>query len=298
MSTPTPISEEARKAATEFFHTNSNPNIYPSKHVLSRIIQDACDAAVKRDRAERGEQAAAPAKHKPKHTVLEPGIVEENWRSGEAEMIRQGRLPAASAKEAASNASRYWTSKLDRALRNNKARKKMLVARDLRRDLDHDPYEPDYLTRYFAPYFEDFDHDGLSPREVRLLETIIDAWAEISESQSAPSPSAGETGKAPAVEGDGWKLASKLVWWLAGLAHQNRVNLEPRVGDVVVETTHRMGMGRHRLGLIDAVGELLKIEDSQETGKIYTIRTLEGKEKRWVNAMMLVVDRPNTPGSL
>ncbi len=87
--------------------------------------------------------------------------------------------------------------------------------------------------------------------------------------------------------------ASKLVWWLAGLTSQNRVYLEPRVGDIVVETTHRLGMARHGLGLIDAVGELLKIEDSKETGKIYTIRTLEGKEQRWSNAMMAVVDRPN-----
>ncbi len=87
--------------------------------------------------------------------------------------------------------------------------------------------------------------------------------------------------------------ASKLVWWLAGLTSQNRVYLEPRVGDIVVETTHRLGMARHGLGLIDAVGELLKIEDSKKTGKIYTIRTLEGKEQRWSNAIMAVVDRPN-----
>jgi hypothetical protein len=87
--------------------------------------------------------------------------------------------------------------------------------------------------------------------------------------------------------------ASKLVCWLAGLTSQNRVYLEPRVGDIVVETTHWIGMARHGLGLIDAVGELLKIEETKEDGKIYTIRTLEGKEQRWSNAMMAVVDRPN-----
>ena len=52
-------------------------------------------------------------------------------------------------------------------------------------------------------------------------------------------------------------------------------------------------MARHGLGLIDAVGELLKIEETKEDGKTYTIRTLEGKEQRWSNAMMAVVDRPN-----
>lgn len=89
--------------------------------------------------------------------------------------------------------------------------------------------------------------------------------------------------------------ASKLVWWLASLASVPPPEWrEPRVGDIVVETTHRLGMARHGLGLIAAVGELLKIEETKEEGKIYTIRTLEGKEQRWSNADMSVVDRPNS----
>lgn len=89
--------------------------------------------------------------------------------------------------------------------------------------------------------------------------------------------------------------ASKLVWWLAAIASvPPREWREPRVGDIVVETTHRIGMARHGLGLVAAVGELLKIEETKEQGKTYTIRTLEGKEQRWSNAMMAVVERPNS----
>lgn len=88
--------------------------------------------------------------------------------------------------------------------------------------------------------------------------------------------------------------ASKLVWWLASLASvPPREYREPKVGDIVIETTHRLGMARHGLGLIAAVGELIAIEKNETEGTIYTIRTLEGKEQRWSNAHMSVVDRPN-----
>lgn len=91
--------------------------------------------------------------------------------------------------------------------------------------------------------------------------------------------------------------ASKLVWWLASLASvPPREYREPKVGDIVIETTHRLGMARHGLGLIAAVGELIAIEKSETEGTIYTIRTLEGKEQRWSNAHMSVVDRPNAAG--
>lgn len=91
--------------------------------------------------------------------------------------------------------------------------------------------------------------------------------------------------------------ASKLVWWLASLASvPPREYREPKVGDIVVETTHRLGMARHSLGLIDAVGELIAIEKDDKRGTIYTLRTLEGKEQRWENAHMSVVDRPNAAG--
>ena len=87
--------------------------------------------------------------------------------------------------------------------------------------------------------------------------------------------------------------ASKLVWWLADVASRAHPWREPQVGDAVVEITHRLGMARHSLGLIDAVGELIAIEKDEKEGTIYTIRTLEGKERRWSNARMVVVDRPN-----
>lgn len=88
--------------------------------------------------------------------------------------------------------------------------------------------------------------------------------------------------------------ASKLVWWLASLASvPPREYREPKVGDIVIETTHRLGMARHGLGLISAVGELIAIEKNETEGTIYTIRTLEGKEQRWSNAHISVVDRPN-----
>lgn len=88
--------------------------------------------------------------------------------------------------------------------------------------------------------------------------------------------------------------ASKLVWWLASLANKQREHLEPEVGDTVVETTHRLGLAKHGLGLISAVGELIAIETNNETGTAYTIRTLEGKEQRWVNAKMEVLEKKCT----
>lgn len=88
--------------------------------------------------------------------------------------------------------------------------------------------------------------------------------------------------------------ASKLVWWLASLASAPpREYRKPKIGDIVVETTHRLGMARQKLGLIDAVGKLVRIEEGELGGTIYTICTLEGKEQRWQNAYMVVVDRPS-----
>ncbi len=82
------------------------------------------------------------------------------------------------------------------------------------------------------------------------------------------------------------QYASRLVWWIAGLADWTK---PVKVGDTVVEVTHRMGLARKQLGLHSALGELLKIEETPE-GVTYTIRDIEGKEQRWTNAKMCVVE--------
>jgi hypothetical protein len=90
------------------------------------------------------------------------------------------------------------------------------------------------------------------------------------------------------------ETASPLVWWLARLAlRQMGRQPRPEVGDTVVEVTHLMGLARHRLGLLSAVGELVKVEADEHQMPIYTIRGLEGKETRWSNAEIVTIDRPN-----
>lgn len=87
--------------------------------------------------------------------------------------------------------------------------------------------------------------------------------------------------------------ASRLIWWIASLASCPPLEQRnPEIGDIVVETTHRLGMARHGLGLLDAIGELIAIEKLGDWDKIYTIRTLEGKERRWQNSSFSVVERP------
>ncbi|MFA5187648.1 MAG: hypothetical protein WC551_14300 [Patescibacteria group bacterium] len=87
--------------------------------------------------------------------------------------------------------------------------------------------------------------------------------------------------------------ASPLVWMIVRLALKARYEdvCKPQVGDTVVEVTHLMGMARHGLGLLSAVGELLKVEQIEGEGEVFTIRTVEGIEQRWLNAMMYVVER-------
>jgi len=82
------------------------------------------------------------------------------------------------------------------------------------------------------------------------------------------------------------QYASRLVWWIAGLADWTK---PVKVGDTVVEVTHRLGLARKQLGLHSALGELLKIEETPE-GVTYTLRDIEGIERRWTNAKMCVVE--------
>jgi len=87
--------------------------------------------------------------------------------------------------------------------------------------------------------------------------------------------------------------ASSLVWMIGRLALKARYEdvCKPQVGDTVIEVTHLMGMARHKLGLLSAVGELLKVEQIEGEGEAYTIRTIEGVEQRWLNAKIYVVER-------
>jgi hypothetical protein len=88
--------------------------------------------------------------------------------------------------------------------------------------------------------------------------------------------------------------ASPLVYLLIrGLLTARTTDIfHPQVGDMVVEVTHLMGLAQHKLGLLSAVGELLKIEEIEGEGQRFTIRTVEGNETRWLNAEFYVVERP------
>jgi len=89
------------------------------------------------------------------------------------------------------------------------------------------------------------------------------------------------------------ELASPLVLWIVRLALVRYPFLKPEIGDIVVEHTHVLGLCKHRLGLLSAIGELVKIEETKERGKVFTIKTLQGKEIRWENAALLVVEKAN-----
>lgn len=87
--------------------------------------------------------------------------------------------------------------------------------------------------------------------------------------------------------------ASRLVWWLCRMALlQMGFKSRPEIGDTVVEVTHVLGLAKKRLGLLSAVGELIKIEKDDQRGTLYTIRTIEGKEQRWENAEMVTIEKP------
>lgn len=87
--------------------------------------------------------------------------------------------------------------------------------------------------------------------------------------------------------------ASILVWLLGRMALHApyEATSNPKVGDIVIEITHLMGLAKHSLGLLSAVGTLLRIDDGGSQGEIYTIRTVEGIEQRWRNAMVYVLER-------
>ncbi len=68
-------------------------------------------------------------------------------------------------------------NRLANALHND-ARKSLMFRRDRGLDGDnHTPYTVDDLLQMYRPYIEEGSHENLSPREVRLLEAVINALA-------------------------------------------------------------------------------------------------------------------------
>lgn len=90
------------------------------------------------------------------------------------------------------------------------------------------------------------------------------------------------------------KTVSRWVWWIASLAMERPYpRREPQVGDTVVEVTHLIGLARHRLGLHQAIGELLEIRRGK-FGPEYLIKSADPAEGEtwWENARIEVIE-PN-----
>jgi len=139
---------------------------------------------------------------------------------------------------------------------------------------------------------------------VREAQALADTIVHDERSGDLPCPDARAEKEAASPEkvfyevadtGRPTEKASRLVWWLIDLALALRQKephpAAPRVGDIVVEMTHTIGLAKHRLGLVSAVGELIRIEEDS-LGKVWVIKTLEGgREVRWRNANVLVIER-------
>lgn len=95
-------------------------------------------------------------------------------------------------------------------------------------------------------------------------------------------------------ESEKTETASRWVWWIANMAmNQPYPRKDPKVGDIVVEVTHLMGLTRARLGRHSAIGELLEIDESGgEWNKRYLIRSADPAEgdNWWGNARIEVVE--------
>lgn len=93
---------------------------------------------------------------------------------------------------------------------------------------------------------------------------------------------------------DSTETASRWVWLIAILAMKLPYPREkPRVGDIVVETTHLFSLAQHRIGLHKAVGELLEIDKDKNGQPAYLIKSIDpyvGKTW-WVNADITVIER-------
>jgi hypothetical protein len=88
--------------------------------------------------------------------------------------------------------------------------------------------------------------------------------------------------------------ASRIVWWLARMAMlQPYPRPKIKIGDTVVESSHLLGLARHRLGLHSALGELVEIEGEWPYPKRYLIRSFDPVvgETWWSNAKVELVEQ-------
>jgi len=136
-------------------------------------------------------------------------------------------------------------------------------------------------------------HGVEHPEELRCLQCVAGLPRETENKAVATSGTTGMVVVPIRKNGGPPENASPLVWMIGSLALKARYEdvCKPQVGDTVIEVTHLMGMARHKLGLLSAVGELVKVEQIEGEGEAYTIRTVEGVEQRWLNAKMYVVER-------
>ena len=88
--------------------------------------------------------------------------------------------------------------------------------------------------------------------------------------------------------------ASRLVWWLARMASlQSYPRPDIKIGDTVVESSHLLGLCRHRIGLHSALGELVAIEGEWPYPKRFLIRSFDPTvgETWWANARVELVEQ-------
>lgn len=103
--------------------------------------------------------AAFYAKHKP-----EPGCYWVQYEDGYTSIS-----PAAAFEKGYTPVDH----RLANILHGNDKRKSMVWSRSRGLDTSHDPLTFEDLMRLYGPYLEEFSHENLEVREVRLLETFI-----------------------------------------------------------------------------------------------------------------------------
>jgi len=87
--------------------------------------------------------------------------------------------------------------------------------------------------------------------------------------------------------------ASKLVWWLSSMAGKASNYKEPTINDWVIETTHVIGCRGAQVGLLMAIGKIIKIDKNEMGSQVVTLLTIEGKEQVWENAMFACLESVN-----
>lgn len=139
-----------------------------------------------------------------------------------------------------------------------------------------------------------------------LAEMAIDALRDIVEEMESEG-AAGWLGRlkgvieAPAAHESGeytevvTGTLERLVYWIAQLAMNNPEYNKAKVGDIAVEVTHLVATCKQRKAFPHALGEIISIRTQKDlisgNGEtVYTIRTIEGREQEWTNAMFALVE--------